>query len=671
MSITFALLGNQNCGKTTLFNQLTGSNQHVGNFPGVTVEKKSGAIRKHAEAQVVDLPGIYSLSPYTAEEVVTRDFLLKGHPDAIINIVDATNIERNLYLSLQAMELGIPMILALNMMDEVRLNGGSVDVQGMKKALGIQVVPISASKNQGVAELVDTALQVAQARQKPERLDFCTGEVHNTIHAIIHIISTRAEGAGLPARFAATKLVEGDPPTKQALGLSEDEFDAIEHLVSDMEQELGTDREAALADMRYRYIEDLCAKFVTKGGENREQARSAKLDKLLTHKYLAIPIFLAIMMLVFYLTFGLIGATLQDWLGMGIDQLTALTDQALTGWGVSPALHSLIIDGVFTGVGSVLSFLPIILTLFFFLSLLEDSGYMARVAFVMDKLLRKIGLSGRSFVPMLIGFGCSVPAIMATRTLASERDRKMTILLTPFMSCSAKLPIYAVFTAAFFPDNGALVMIALYVIGMIVAVLMGLLLKNTLFRGNPVPFVMELPAYRLPSPKSMALHIWEKAKDFLTRAFTIIFVASLVIWFLQTFDFRFNMVEDSAQSMLAGLGRVLAPVFAPLGFGTWQASTALVTGLTAKEAVVSTLAILSGAGDSSALAPLLPGMFTPLAAMSFLIFTLLYMPCVAATAAVKRELGSGKHAALAMIAQTGVAYVVALLVYQVGRLFFL
>lgn len=667
--MVFALIGNQNCGKTTLFNQLTGSNQHVGNFPGVTVEKKEGVIKKAQSATVVDLPGIYSLSPYTAEEVVTRDFLIKEKPDAIINIVDATNIERNLYLTLQLIELNLPMVLALNMMDEVTASGGSIEVKKLEQALGIPVVPISASKNEGVSELVDRAVKTAQAQIRPQKMDFCSGEVHRAIHGVAHLIEDHCTATGTPLRFAATRLVEGDELTEQALNLNQNEIETLEHIAKEMEDALGTDREAALADMRYQFIEKISADTVHKPRETREQLRSIAIDRVLTHKYFAIPIFLCIMGVVFWLTFGVIGSFLSDVMAVGIQTVTVWTDTLLTHWGINPMVHSLIIDGIYAGVGSVLSFLPIIVVLFFFLSMLEDSGYMARVAFVMDKLLRKIGLSGRSFVPMLIGFGCSVPAIMATRTLASERDRKMTIMLTPFMSCSAKLPIYAVFTAAFFPEHAALVMIALYVLGMVVGILYGLVLKRFCFKGEPVPFVMELPAYRLPSGKSILLHMWEKAKDFLHKAFTIIFAATIVIWFLQSFDFKLNMVADSANSMLAAIGALIAPVFAPLGFGNWKVSTALLTGLTAKEAVVSTLAVLMGVGDATALTPLLSRMFTPLTAFVFLCFTLLYMPCVAALAAVRREMGSGKDAALAMLAQTGIAWLVAFVVLRIGLLF--
>ncbi|MDD3192675.1 MAG: ferrous iron transport protein B [Oscillospiraceae bacterium] len=666
--MTFALAGNQNCGKTTLFNQLTGSNQHVGNFPGVTVERKDGEIRGHKGTIVVDLPGIYSLSPYTSEEIVTRDFLINSHPDGIINIVDATNIERNLYLSLQLIELNIPMVIALNMMDEVRANGGTIKIRKMQEALGVPVVPISASKNEGVAELIDTALEIAASRQKPNRMDFCSGPVHRSIHAVAHLVEDHAQRMNIPSRFAATKLVEGDQIIRQALKLSENELDMIEHSVDEMEKELGTDREAALADMRYTFIEEVCAESVVKGHQSKESARSVKIDSVLTHKYFALPIFLGIMMLIFWLTFGVIGPLLSNWLSLGIDAITGLVDSALAAYGINPVVHSLVIDGVFAGVGSVLSFLPIIVVLFFFLSILEDSGYMARIAFVMDKLLRKIGLSGRSFVPMLIGFGCSVPAIMATRTLSSERDRKMTILLTPFMSCSAKLPIYAVFSAAFFPDQAALVMILLYVLGILTAILCGLIFKHTLFKGQPVPFVMELPNYRLPSSKSVLRLIYDKAKDFVVRAFTVIFLATLVIWFLQTFDARLNVVDSSTQSMLADIGRFIAPAFMPLGFSDWRISTALITGFTAKEAVVSTLAVLTGTSIAT-LPQALAGLFTPLAAAAFLVFTLLYTPCVAAIGAVKREMGSGWHALAVAIFQTGVAWVMAFLVFQLGRLF--
>ncbi len=664
----FALAGNQNCGKTTLFNQLTGSNQHVGNFPGVTVESKEGVIRGYKDDTVVDLPGIYSLSPYTDEEIVTRDFLLKNKPDGIINIVDATNIERNLYLSMQLIELHIPMVIALNMMDEVRANGGTIKIDKLQEELGVPVVPISASKNEGIDELIETAVRTAQNRQYPRRQDFCSGAVHRAIHSIAHLVEDHAERIHTPPRFAATKLVEGDEPMLNALNLSDNEKDMVEHAVTEMERELDTDREAALADMRYTFIDRLCADTVVKCGESKEHARSVKMDNLLTNKYLAIPIFLLIMLLIFWLTFGVIGSFLSDLLSQGIDFVTNVVSDALTAYGINPVVHSLVIDGVFAGVGSVLSFIPTIVVLFFFLSILEDSGYMARVAFVMDKLLRKIGLSGRSFVPMLIGFGCSVPAIMATRTLSSERDRKMTILLTPFMSCSAKLPIYGMITMAFFPKYRALVMIGLYVLGMVVGVLMGLLLKRTLFHGKPVPFVMELPNYRLPSPKSVGMLLWDKAKDFLTRAFTVIFVATIIIWFLQSFDVRLNPVSAGDDSMLAGIGRWIAPIFAPLGFGDWRASTALLTGFSAKEAVVSTFAVLTGSNTAN-MSAALSSIFTPLTAISFLVFTLLYTPCVAAISAVRREMNSGKAAVGVVFLQTGVAWVVAFIVYHIGLLF--
>ena len=666
--VVFALAGNQNCGKTTLFNQLTGANQHVGNFPGVTVDRKDGQIRKHPEATVVDLPGIYSLSPYSSEEIVTRDFLVNEKPQGIINIVDATNIERNLYLTMQLIELGIPMVLALNMMDEMRANGSTVHVNHLEAALGIPVVPISASRNEGINELIEHAMRVAVNGERPRRLDFCSGPMHRCIHAIAHMVEDHAAQAGVPMRFAATKLVEGDPLMLDRLALNENERELMEHAITEMEFDLGTDREAALADMRYDFIGRVCSRTVVKKGESREHARSVRIDNLLTHKYLAIPIFLGIMGLVFWLTFGLIGQGLSDLLSLGLGWLTGVCDAALTSYGINPVVHSLVIDGIFAGVGSVLSFLPIIVTLFFFLSILEDSGYMARVAFVMDKLLRKIGLSGRSFVPMLIGFGCSVPAIMATRTLSSERDRKMTILLTPFMSCSAKLPIYAMFTAAFFARYQALVMIGLYLFGMAVGVLFGLALKGTAFKGEPVPFVMELPNYRLPSPKSVGRLMWDKAKDFLTRAFTVIFVATIIIWFLQTFDSRLNVVSDSSQSLLAALGGLLSPLFAPLGFADWRVSTALITGFTAKEAVVSTLAVLTGSSLST-LPQALAGLFSPFTAFVFLIFTLLYTPCVAAIAAVKREMGGAKAAAGVALAQCLIAWLAAFAVRCIGLVF--
>ena len=668
--LTFGLIGNQNCGKTTLFNQLTGANQHVGNFPGVTVDRKDGQIKNHPEATVTDLPGIYSLSPYTNEEIVTRDFLIQNKPRGIINIVDATNIERNLYLTMQLIEMDIPMVLALNMMDEVRENGGTIQVNRLEEALGIPVIPISAAKNEGIGELIEHAIHVARYDECPGRLDFCdaNGEngqaaIHRCIHAVVHLIEDHAKKAEIPARFAATKLVEGDKLILQQLGLDRNEEETLEHMIHEMEEECAKDREAALADMRFKFIEKVCTQTVVKPTESKAHARSVKADKILTGKYTALPAFAAIMGLIFWLTFGVIGAGLSDWLSVGIDIVTDFADRALTAYGLNPVVHSLIIDGIFAGVGSVLSFLPIIVVLFFFLSILEDSGYMARIAFVMDKLLRKIGLSGRSFVPMIIGFGCSVPAIMATRTLSSERDRKMTILLTPFMSCSAKLPIYALFTYAFFPKYRALVMVGLYFTGIIVGVLFSLLLKNTAFQGEPVPFVMELPNYRLPSLKSVGMLIWDKAKDFITKAFTIIFMASIVIWFLQTFDVRLNVVVDSKDSLLALMGGFAAPVFVPLGFGDWRISTALITGFTAKESVVSTLTVLFG-GDMSALNTL----FTPFSALVFLVFTLLYTPCVAAIASVKREMGTARSAFLVVIMQCVIAWIVAFAVRMIGML---
>ena len=667
--LRFALAGNQNCGKTTLFNQLTGSNQHVGNFPGVTVDRKDGMIRGHAEATVTDLPGIYSLSPYSSEEIVTRDFLLNTHPNGIINIVDATNIERNLYLTMQLMELEIPMVLALNMMDEVRANGGTIMVNELEELLGVPVVPISAAKNEGIDELVEHALHVARHREVPGRIDFCDatdgkdGAVHRCIHAVAHLIEDHAQHAGLPLRFSATKLVEGDQLIEAALQLDENETELLGHTIAELENETGLDREAALADMRFTFIERLCDKTVVRPGESREHKRSVAMDKVLTGKYTALPCFIGIMALVFWLTFGVIGAALSDLLTLGIDAVTNAADHALTAYGINPVVHSLVIDGIFAGVGSVLSFLPVIVTLFFFLSILEDSGYMARVAFVMDQLLRRVGLSGRSFVPMLIGFGCSVPAIMATRTLSSDRDRKMTILLTPFMSCSAKLPIYALFTTAFFPRQWrAVVMVGLYLTGIVCGILYALVLKLTRYKGEPVPFVMELPNYRFPSARSVGQLIWEKAKDFLQKAFTIIFVATVLIWFLQTFDTRLNVAAPDT-SLLALIGSWVAPIFKPLGFGDWRVSTALITGFTAKESVVSTLTVLLG-GDTAALST----MFTPFTAVVFLVFTLLYTPCVAAVAAAKRELGSAKAAAGVVVMQCGIAWVVAFVVHCIGTL---
>ena len=664
----FALAGNQNCGKTTLFNALTGSNQHVGNFPGVTVDQKVGTIRG-TDHQVVDLPGIYSIRPYTQEEIVTRDFILNSKPDAIINIVDATNIERNLYLTLQLLSLKIPTVIALNMMDELTGNGGSIDVKKMSQALGVPVVPISAVKNQGISELVDILLSTAQNRVLPKVQDFCPdGPVHRCIHAVCHIIEDHAQRARISRRFAATKLIEGEADFFNLLQLSQNEKELIEHSIIEMEADTGLDRNAALADMRYNFIDSVCAGCVKKASESKEHRRSVEIDRVLTNRYLAIPLFIAIMGLVFFLTFNVVGAFLSDVMEYAVDGLTMLADRALTAYDINPVVHSLIIDGIFAGVGSVLSFLPLIVTLFFFLSILEDSGYMARVAFVMDKLLRKIGLSGRSFVPMLIGFGCSVPAIMATRTLSSNRDRKMTILLTPFMSCSAKIPIYTLFAAAFFPGKELPVMILLYFGGMVVGILMALVLKTTMFRGNPVPFVMELPNYRFPSAKSVLLLMWEKAKDFLTRAFTVIFMATVIIWFLQSFDLKLNVVSDGTQSILARLGQLVAPLFAPLGFGDWRMVTALVSGFTAKEAVVSTFGVILGV-SAEQLQVALHSLFTPLSAASFLTFCLLYTPCVAAVATIRRELGSKWKTVAVVISQCLVAWLAALLVYQIGGFF--
>ena len=663
----FALAGNQNCGKTTLFNDLTGSNQHVGNFPGVTVDQKAGVI-KGTDHQVVDLPGIYSIRPYTQEEIVTRDFILKSKPDAIINIVDATNIERNLYLTLQLLTLQVPTVIALNMMDELVGNGGSVDVQKMSEALGVPVVPISAAKNQGITELVDTLLDTASRRVTPKVQDFCPeGPVHRCIHAVCHIIEDHAQRINIARRFCAMKLIEGEQDFFDALELSQNEKELIEHTVIEMEHETGLDRNAALADMRYNFIEKVCGECVVKAKESREHRRSMQIDKVLTHRIFAIPLFIAIMGLVFFLTFNVVGAFLSNVMSYAIDGLTLLADRALTAYGINPVVHSLVIDGIFAGVGSVVSFLPLIVTLFFFLSILEDSGYMGRVAFVMDKLLRKIGLSGRSFVPMLVGFGCSVPAIMATRTLSSNRDRKMTILLTPFMSCSAKIPIYTLFAAAFFPGHELLVMLALYFGGILVGILVALVLKNTAFKGNPVPFVMELPNYRFPSAKSVVLLMWEKAKDFLTRAFTVIFMATVIIWFMQTFDTRLNVVENSADSILAALGRLVSPIFAPLGFGDWRMVTALVSGFTAKEAVVSTFGVILGVSTEQ-LGIALHSLFTTASAASFLAFCLLYTPCVAAVSTIKTELKSGWKTVGIVFAQCLVAWLAAFMVYHVGLL---
>lgn len=661
--LTFALVGNQNCGKTTLFNQLTGSNQHVGNFPGVTVDRKEGMIKGYPDTRVTDLPGVYSLSPYSSEEIVTRQFVFDEKPKGIINIVDATNIERNLYLTMQLMELDIPMVLALNMMDEVRENGGSIRINQLESMLGIPVIPISAIKNQGVDELIEHAVHVARYQERPGRQDFCDpedhgGSVHRCLHGIMHLIEDHAENAGIPVRFAAAKVAEGDAEMEKSLHLEQNETEMIEHIVSQMEEERGIDRAAAIADMRFDFIQRICRQTVVKPAESKERIRSRRIDAVLTGKYTAIPTFILIMGAVFFLTFNVIGAVLQNLLGKGIDYLTAQMDQLLTAWLVNTVLHSLVIDGIFKGVGSVLSFLPIIVVLFLFLSLLEDSGYMARVAFVMDKPLRKIGLSGRSIVPMLVGFGCTVPGIMASRTLPSERDRKMTILLTPFMSCSAKLPIYAFFAAAFFPKYKALVMVGLYVVGILTGILVALIIRKTLFKGEAVPFVMELPNYRMPALKNVLQLLWEKAKDFLQRAFTVIFVATIVIWFLQSFDLHFNLTADSQNSILAVVAGLIAPVFAPLGFGDWRISTALISGFMAKESVVSTLSVLTGSMD------VIHKILTPASALSLLIFCLLYTPCVAAVSSVKRELGS-KWALVVVFGQCVVAWIMAALVYAI------
>lgn len=666
-SIAFALAGNQNCGKTTLFNQLTGSNQHVGNFPGVTVDRKDGQIKGHPEATITDLPGIYSLSPYTSEEVVSRNYILQTKPDALIDIVDATNIERNLYLTMQLMELDCPMVLALNMMDEVAANGGTIDVNLLESMLGIPVVPISAAKNEGTGELVEHAMHVARYRERPGRLDFCApdgtdgGALHRCIHSVAHLIEDHAKAAEIPVRFAATKLVEGDALVREALGLDQNELDALEHIICQMEGESGKDRLSALADMRFAFIGEVCRACVVKPRESREHKRSVAIDRILTGRFTAFPAFLLIMAFVFWVSFGSLGAWLQGLMEEGVSWLTGLAAGALAAAGVNPVVQSLVIDGVFAGVGSMLSFLPLIVVLFLLLSMLEDSGYMARVAFVMDKVLRRFGLSGRSFVPMLVGFGCSVPAIMATRTLPSEHDRKMTVMLTPFMSCSAKLPVYGLLTAAFFARNSVLAMVSLYLLGVAVAAVVALVLKRTAFKGEPVPFIMELPNYRLPSAKTTVMLAWDKAKDFIQRAFTIIFAASIVVWFLQTFDGQLNVVADQSQSLLAGFGGIIAPVLAPLGFGDWRASTALVTGLLAKESVISTLAVLLGTESASALASL----FTPLTAYTFLVFTLLYPPCVAAIGAVKNELGP-RWAVAVFALQCGVAWIAAFVVRIVG-----
>ncbi len=667
--LVFALAGNQNSGKTTLFNALTGANQHVGNFPGVTVEQKLGDIRGVKSARVVDLPGIYSIRPYSQEEIVSRDFIIDGKPDGIINIVDATNIERNLYLTLQLLELRIPMVVALNMMDEVRANGGSVNVRLMSQQLGVPVVPISASKNEGVSELISQAVGAVKRRLVPAVQDFCPeGAVHRCIHSVAHVIEDHAAWIGVSSRFCATKLIEGDHSFAERMELDQNELELIEHSVLEMERETGLDRNSALADMRYTFIEGVVAASVKKCCESKEHKRSVNIDKILTGKYTALPVFIAVMMLVFWLTFNVIGSSLSDLLIRGIDALTLLVDKGLTAYGINPVVKSLVVDGIFAGVGSVLSFLPIVVTLFFFLSILEDTGYMARVAFVMDRLLRRIGLSGRSIVPMLIGFGCTVPAIMSTRTLASDRDRKMTILLTSFMSCSAKIPIYAVFCAAFFARYQALVMTGLYAAGIVFGILAALLLKNTAFRGEPVPFVMELPNYRMPSPKNVLLLLWEKAKDFIERAFTIILLATVVIWFLQTFDMRLNVVSQSADSLLALVGRLIAPVFRPMGFADWRVATALISGFVAKEAVVSTLSVLAGTGIAQ-LHLVLSSLFTPLSAVSFLLFTLLYTPCVAAVATIRKELRSGFATLGVVVMQCLIAWIVAFAAYQIGGLF--
>ncbi len=664
----YALVGNQNCGKTTLFNQLTGSNQHVGNFPGVTVDSKTGEIRGEKGDAVVDLPGIYSIRPYTNEELVTRRFILQERPDGIINIVDATNIERNLYLTLQLLEMHIPMVLALNMMDEVRSNGGTIDIPRMEEALGIPVVAISAAKNEGIEDLIHAVREVAEKRICPKVTDFCEkGAVHRCIHAVSHQVEDHAERIRISPRFAATKIVEGDQDIIDRLNLSENELDLMEHSIVEMERDSEMDRNAALADMRYDFIERVCGQAVIKCKESREHKRSVRIDSVLTNKYLAIPAFLGIMLLVFWMTFGVIGTFLSDIMSLGIDALAGVTERALIRYGINPVVESLVIDGIFAGVGSVLSFLPIIVVLFFFLSILEDSGYMARIAFVMDRPLRKIGLSGKSFVSMLIGFGCSVPAVMSTRTLSSERDKRMTIMLIPFISCSAKIPIYALFAAAFFRKHQALVMMALYVLGILAGILCALVLKRTWFHGKPMPFVMELPNYRFPSAKSVALLMWDKAKDFIQRAFTVIFLATMIIWFLQTFDTRLNVVTDSGESLLAMIGKLIAPLFMPLGFDDWRAATALISGFSAKEAVVSTLSVLTGT-TMSGLGDTLGTIFTPLSAASYLVFTLLYTPCVAAVATIKRELGSGWKTFGIVGMQCGVAWLAAFVVYAIGSL---
>lgn len=664
----FALAGNQNCGKTTLFNVLTGSNQHVGNFPGVTVDQKMGEIKGSNGCQIVDLPGVYSIRPYTAEEIVTRDFILKNHPDGIINIVDASNIERNLYLTLQLLELHIPTVIALNMMDEVRENGGSINIEALSEKLGVPVIPISAAKEEGINDLVNVALETAKKHIFPKVTDFCEeGAIHRCIHSLCHVVEDHAQNIGIPSRFAAMKLIENDKEIVDSLELDNNELELAEHDILQMENEEDLDRNAAIATMRYTFIENVCKDTVKKPHESRERLRSLAIDKIVTNKYLAIPIFFSVMFLIFWLTFGVIGSFLSELLSMGIDSVTNMVDQALTAYGMNPVVQSLVIDGIFAGVGSILSFLPLIVVLFFFLSILEDTGYMARIAFVMDKLLRKIGLSGKSFVPMLIGFGCTVPAIMSTRTLSSERDRKMTILLTPFMSCSAKIPIYAVFASAFFPNHAALVMIGLYITGIVLAILLALIFKNSLFKGKPVPFVMELPNYRFPSAKNVLLLLWEKAEDFITRAFTVIFTATVIIWFLQSFDVRLNVVADSSQSILALIGQIISPIFTPLGFNDWRITTALISGFTAKEAVVSTLGVLMGTGTAE-LSSVLGNLFSPLSSVSFLVFTLLYTPCVASIATVKKELGT-LSAILMVIFQCVLAWICGCIVFTIFGLF--
>ncbi len=662
----FALAGNQNCGKTTLFNALTGSNQHVGNFPGVTVDQKIGEIKNVPKCSVVDLPGIYSLRPYTQEEIVTRDFILNEKPDGIINIIDANNIERNLYLTLQLLELRIPMVIAVNMMDEIRGNGGSINVSLLTELLGVPVIPISAVKNEGVSELVRTIVEVTKNRELPKVKDFCpSGAVHRCIHAVSHIIEDHAAVLGVSSRFCASKLIENDEEMMERLGINQNERELLEHSVIEMEAETGLDRNAAMADMRYNFIESVCKETVVRAHESKEHKRSTKIDNVLTNKYLAIPIFILIMLLVFRLSFNVVGAALSNLLSLGIDGVTGAVDRALTSYGINPVVHSLVIDGIFAGVGSVLSFLPIIVVLFFFLSILEDTGYMARIAFVMDKPLRKIGLSGKSFVPMLIGFGCTVPAIMSSRTLSSERDRKMTVLLTPYISCSAKIPVYAVFCTAFFGKYSALAMVGIYVFGILMAILMATIFKSSLFKGKPVPFVMELPNYRLPSAGSVLLLMWEKAKDFLKKAFTVIFIATVIIWFFQSFDTRLNPVSDSTESILAVLGQKITPIFRPLGFGDWRIITSLISGFTAKEAVVSTMSVLTGVGTAN-LGNMLSTMFTPLSAVSFLVFTLLYTPCVATVATIKRELHSTVQTVGVVVMQCVIAWVMAFIVYNIG-----